>query len=188
MSEIDDLDNDDKKDGGDPSTRKGMQILSNTNQPLYDVVIEAKEEKADGGDAEALLIRIALASPGSSEPEFLDEFLIRHKQSSLLREVLLTLYHCFSDQALANRFVRYHEDTKTLSFALSSNDQTSTLSTLLTVALSKSLYSNEQAIRRVLDANKTILKEGDVICINAHMNHDPSWEMEVTISQPAGLC
>ena len=128
-----------------------IQLLSQTNESLYDVPIEAEELKVDGDDKEALLIRIALSSRGSSAPEFVDEFIIRHEDSLLLREVLRALHHCF---------VRFDANIKTFSFALSDNLRQ--LTTIRHLALPKTLHSKEEAIQKVLHENADILDEDDV--------------------------
>ena len=168
-------------------SKQKAEILSSDSTPLYDVDIQVTEEKVDGDDTEGRLIRIALSSPGSSELEFLDEFLIQHKESSLLREVLITLSHCFGADALQKGFIHFDDATNHFSFAATSKSQR-TLSNVRICTLPKNEFSKEQAIRQVLDANKELLSDGDVTCINGHVIHDTVWQLEVTLSRPAGLC
>eukprot|EP01084_Bolivina_argentea_P191220 328468_1 len=154
----------------------------------YNVKIETVEEKSQEDDAnsngeESLHIRISYKK-SANKPEFMDEFIVSHKNRDFLSEVVNTIRACFGKEAIQSDFIKYNTAINCFEFSFES--KTNRLTTIRTCCLSRAkYYTKQEAIQKIKDSNYEITKNGGILsveCINAHHIHDPQWELEVTLN------
>eukprot|EP01084_Bolivina_argentea_P170402 295297_1 len=118
---------------------------------------------------------------------------------TFLHQVVHTIHACFSKEAIANGFIHHNEELGTFQFQFEVDDNSNTriLSVIRTCCLSKAKYTKQAAIDKVMQVNAPLIKQWkqtpdntnklSVDCINAHVIHDPQWELEVTLNLKPGL-
>ena len=156
----------------------------------HDVTITTLKSK----DEKNTIIDVTIDYLNGKRHVFRDEFVLSHTAEPFLQNVVDTLYTCFGDEAVKHKFISYDEQSKSFSFQFESANATAshTLPVIRTVSLSRSEFTEQEAIQRVISDNDKLLSSSPnkhrVHCINSHVVDDTTWCIEVELSLRPGIC